>query len=234
VIDWLLIFAGGLLGSSHCVGMCGGFVLALGGTNQRLTANVLRQVSYGLGRVFTYTTAGVAAGYGGWRLTAETRALVNTQALLSIVAGLLLLAQGLTAAGVLRWGQPPVRSSACLLGTSLFGPLLRATRLRSVFLGGVVNGFLPCGLVYAYLALAASSGDLWRGGATMALFGLGTMPLLVLLGSCGGSLLSLAGRRRLLHGAAWCVVATGVITLLRGLEYLPWQASPAEACPLCR
>jgi sulfite exporter TauE/SafE len=233
VTDWLLIFAGGLLGSSHCVGMCGGFVLALGGTGRSPTANVLRQLAYGLGRVFTYATAGVAAGYGGGRLVAETRSLMNAQALLSIAAGLLLLVQGLSAAGVLR---PGVRSSggACL-GPGLFGSLLRETRLRSVFLGGVVNGLLPCGLVYAYLALAASSGSLWRGAATMALFGLGTMPLLVLLGSCGGSLLSLAGRRLLLRGAAWCVVATGVITLWRGLGCLPWfTGTLSEGCPMCR
>lgn len=232
MIDWLLIFAGGLLGSSHCVGMCGGFVLALGGTSQRLTANVLRQAAYGLGRVFTYTTAGVAAGYGGWRLTAATQTLVNTQALLCLAAGLLLLVQGLTAAGVLHMSQRPGGGGVCL-GSSLFGPLLRATRLRSVFLGGVVNGLLPCGLVYAYLALAASSGGLGRGAATMALFGLGTLPLMVLLGSCGGTLLSLAGRRGLLRGAAWCVVATGVITIGRGLGYLPWLAEPADTCPLC-
>jgi sulfite exporter TauE/SafE len=233
VIEWLLVFAGGLLGSSHCVGMCGGFVLALGGTGRRLGANVLRQTAYGLGRVFTYSAAGVVAGYAGWRLTAETQTLVNAQALLSIVAGLLLLTQGLSATGVLGAVRGPA-GGACL-GPGLFGSLLRATRLRSVFLGGVVNGLLPCGLVYAYLALAASSGDLWRGGATMALFGLGTLPLMVLLGSCGGSLLSLASRRFLLRGAAWCVVATGLLTVLRGLGYLPGLiGTPVDGCPMCR
>jgi hypothetical protein len=54
-----------------------------------------------------------------------------------------------------------------------------------VFLGGVVNGLLPCGLVYAYLALAAGAGGSLRGALAMALFGLGTMPLLALVG-CGG------------------------------------------------
>jgi len=233
VIDSLLIFAGGLLGSSHCVGMCGGFVLALGGTGQRWTANLRRQIAYGLGRVFTYIAFGVVAGYGGWRLTTQAPSLVNVQALLSIAAGLLLLVQGLSAAGLLRLGSRPANGGACL-GSGLFGSLLRATRLRSVFLGGVVNGLLPCSLVYAYMALAASTGDLWHGGMTMALFGLGTLPLLVLLGSCGGSLLSLASRRLMLRGAAWCVVLTGVITILRGLGYGPFLGgTPMEECPLC-
>src|SRR6516225_1214777 len=125
--------------------MCGGFVLALGGTGRRLGANVLRQTAYGLGRVFTYSAAGVVAGYAGGRLAAEKQTLVNAQALLSIVAGLLLLTQGLSATGVLGAVRGPA-GGACL-GPGLFGSLLRATRLRSVFLGGVVNGLLPCGLV---------------------------------------------------------------------------------------
>jgi sulfite exporter TauE/SafE len=227
--SWLLIFAGGLLGSAHCVGMCGGFVLALGGTRPGLAANLRRQIAYGTGRIFTYTAGGAAAGFGGWRLAAETQALVNMQAVLSIVAGLLLVALGLAEAGVLSW---PRRGGASCLGTGMFGSLLRATRLRSVFLGGMVNGLLPCGLVYAYLALAASSGSLLLGSATMLCFGLGTLPLMVATG-CGGTLLTCGRRRQVLRLAAWCVVLTGALTLGRGIAFLrPVEDSPS--CPMCR
>ena len=93
-----------------------------------------------------------------------------------------------------------------------------------------MNGLLPCGLVYAYLALAAGSGGVWHGWATMALFGLGTVPTMVLVG-CGGSALSGTWRFRLFRIAAWCVVLTGVISVARGLGFL--VASAPAACPGC-
>jgi hypothetical protein len=230
VIEWLMVFAGGLLGSSHCAGMCGGFALALGGNRDGLLANLGRQVVYSLGRVFTYTVFGAAAGYAGWRLTAELRLLVNAQAVLCVVAGALLIVQGLAAAGVLRL---PAFSAGPCLGPGFFAALLGTTQLRSVFLGGVVNGLLPCGLVYAYVALAASAGDLLSGGVTMALFGLGTLPGMALVG-CGGRVLSAASRRNVFRIAAWCVVLTGVLSVGRGL----WSLRPAEGqggphCPMC-
>jgi sulfite exporter TauE/SafE len=232
MIGWLMIVAGGLLGSAHCVGMCGGFALALGAAGRSHAANLRRQLTYGLGRVFTYSVFGVAAGYAGMRMTMEWQQWMNIQAILSVAAGLLLVAQGLEAAGVLRWRKAAPSSSPCL-GPSLFGALLGATRLRSVFLAGMINGLLPCGLVYAFVALAASSGDLWRGAATMALFGLGTLPVMVLVG-VGGLVLRVALRRRVLTVAAWCVALTGVLSIIRGLGFVQIPGLlDAPGCPLC-
>jgi sulfite exporter TauE/SafE len=232
VIEWLMILTGGLLGSSHCAGMCGGFALALGSYGRGFVRNLARQVVYGLGRVFTYSVGGAAAGYGGWRLAGELRLLVNVQALLSIGAGVLLIVQGLAAAGVLRWPGGLSARGPCL-GAGFFASLLRETRLRSVFLGGVVNGLLPCGLVYAYLALAAGSGGPLRGGLTMVLFGLGTMPVLALIG-CGGLVLSAAARRHVFRAAAWCVVLTGVLSVARGAGALRLLGvDDGSGCPLC-
>jgi sulfite exporter TauE/SafE len=143
----------------------------------------------------------------------------------------LLIGGGLSAAGIVRFPNAVVRGSSCA-GSTFLAALL-APRLRSVFLSGMVNGMLPCGLVYAYLALAASSGDMLRGGTTMALFGLGTMPVMVALG-CSGSLLRMPRRFRLLRVAAWCVVLTGILSVLRGLAFLP-AGAPFESygCPTC-
>jgi sulfite exporter TauE/SafE len=233
MIYWTLIFVGGILGSGHCVGMCGGFALALGATRSRWAGSLARQLVYGLGRVFTYTVGGAVAGYWGWRLAASIPHLFNLQAVLSILAGLLLLIQGLIAAGVLRQPQLGSARYGCLL-PGLFAALLRETRLHSVFLAGLVNGFLPCGLVYAYLALAAGSGDLLHGSAVMALFGLGTVPVLALVGS-GGTLLGMKWRKRLLVLGAWCVVLTGVLSLARGVGviHIPGIVEPAT-CALCQ
>jgi sulfite exporter TauE/SafE len=232
VIEWLMVLAGGVLGSSHCVGMCGGFALALGSHGRGFVRNLARQVVYSLGRVFTYSVGGVAAGYGGWRLASELHLLMNVQAVLSIAAGVLLIVQGLAAAGVLQWPGGFAARGPCL-GAGLFAALLRETRLRSVLLGGVVNGLLPCGLVYAYLALAASAGGPLRGGLTMALFGLGTMPVLALVG-CGGQVLSAAARRHVFRVAAWCVILTGVVSVARGVGALRiLGAEDGPGCPLC-
>jgi uncharacterized protein len=247
MIELPLVFLGGLLGSAHCVGMCGGFALLIGSPARGLAGNVGRQAVYSLGRIFTYAVFGATVGYAGLRLS-ELATLVNVQALLAVVAGVLLVVQGLISAGVLRTGAlyaivPGAGGSAAIgpnhSGGSLcpaggmLGTFLRSRSLRQVFLAGMLTGFLPCGLVYAYVALATSTGDMLRGAVTMAAFGAGTVPAMILTGS-GASLLSLAGRRRMLRGAAWCVVVVGVISLARGLGFLDlpgWHSG--RSCPAC-
>jgi sulfite exporter TauE/SafE len=232
VSHWLLIACGGLLGSSHCVGMCGGFVLALGQREPRLGANFRRQLVYALGRVSTYTLGGAFAGFGGWQLARAAAPLVNAQALLLLLAGALVFLQGLATTDL--WPKRPQSHgpSSCP-GARPFGALLRSPKLPTVFVGGLANGLIPCGLVYAYLALAVSTGNLFLGMATMAAFGLGTMPVMILTG-CGTSLLSLASRRRLFQAAAWAVVLTGALTVYRGADLLVHNGLfPEPGCPAC-
>jgi sulfite exporter TauE/SafE len=235
-MELLMVFVGGLLGSSHCVGMCGGFAISLGAATPDWRVNLVRQVSYSLGRIFTYASAGAMAGYGGWRLTRSLPPLVHVQSWLAVLAGVLLVIQGLVASGLWRKLLSPKRRPCLTAG--LFARFLsdrfRAPwGLANVFLAGSLNGLLPCGLVYAYLALATSTGNMLGGFVHMALFGLGTLPIMVLTG-CGGSLLSLAGRRRLLHVAACCVIATGGISIWRGAMFLSADAQIAAAkCPAC-
>ena len=230
MIELPLVFLGGLLGSAHCVGMCGGFALLIGAPARHWSTNLSRQIIYGGGRIFTYCAFGAAVGYGGLRLTQQWGHLVNVQAAIAIVAGVLLVVQGLISTGTMRYARRAVRlvfapggttasqlpngsGIGCLMG-GMVGAFLRDRRLSHVFLAGVFTGLLPCGLVYAFVALAASTSDLMRGLLVMAAFGFGTMPLMVLTG-CGSTLFSLAGRRRLLHVAAWCVLLTGLLSIAR-------------------
>jgi sulfite exporter TauE/SafE len=64
-MQWLLIAAGGLLGSGHCIGMCGGFALMLRANRRGLAANVGRQCLLSLGRLFSYSFGGALSGYAG-------------------------------------------------------------------------------------------------------------------------------------------------------------------------
>ncbi len=249
MIELPLVFLGGLLGSAHCVGMCGGFALLIGAPARRWSANLARQLVYSCGRIFTYCAFGGVVGYGGLRLAQGLGELVNIQATISIVAGVLLVAQGLMSTGMLQYARHYLRPAGathgiavgqvpggagmgCLMG-GLVGAFLRDARWSHAFLAGVFTGLLPCGLVYAYVALAASTSDLFSGMATMAAFGAGTVPLMVLAGS-GSALFSLAGRRRLLMLAAWCVVLTGLLSIARGVGFLELPpGSPPTDCPLC-
>lgn len=230
MIEGLLIFLGGLMGAGHCLGMCGGFVLTLGSSAPSLAANLHRQGIYACGRVCVYILAGAIVGYTGWRLGTQFRSVVNLQAGLSVAAGVLLIVQGLIAAGVFRWWR--TKHGSCP-GAGRFAGLLRTPNWQTVFVAGLCNGALPCGLVYAYLALAAAAGDILRGALIMTLFGLGTMPALMVAGA-GGSLVSLTSRKRILHVAAWCMVATGLLAAARGFGFLDLsEQSSAARCPLC-
>lgn len=227
----VLAFVGGFLGSAHCVGMCGVFAMLVGKGARGTIANLLRQVCYSGGRIFTYAAGGAATGYLGVTLTREAPTLFRAQAVLALLAGGLLILQGLISAGLLNTalGQTPL---PCL-GLGSWRNLLRDGRPLGYALFGMLTAFLPCGLVYAYLALAASSGAMWKGALTMIAFGLGTAPLMLVAG-CGAHWLTARRRQFVLRFAAICVIATGFLSVARGLAQwrVPDENAPT-ACPLC-
>lgn len=235
-----LVFLGGLLGSSHCIGMCGGFAVAVGLGTQSVKANAMRQGVWSLGRIATYTFGGAVAGYLGSRI-GDWSAWSITQGALALLAGVLLVIQGLLASGIVP--RHPVRSGCKLQKYTWLlpvGRMLRPTddrgtpgRLSDTFVAGIVTGFLPCGLVYAYLALAAAGASVWSGSIVMLVFGLGTVPVMVATG-VGASLLNLAVRAKVFRVAAWCVFATGVLTIGRGLAAFGDADEPGVPdCPMC-
>lgn len=221
--ELIAMFAAGLLGSAHCVGMCGGFAAIVGASQQSMPRAVTRQLVYGLGRVFTYCFLGAMGGYAGVRLQESSAAFAGAQRAFSIIAGLLMIGIGVASFGMVRfrWGW------LTRAGTSL-SPVLRHflnnPRGHAVFLAGAANGFLPCGLVYAFLALAVASGDPVRGLLLMLFFGLGTIPAMTLVG-CGSTLLSHAARLRVYRLAACLVIVAGVLSVQRA-----WAAATPEAC----
>lgn len=237
MIELPLVFLGGLLGSAHCVGMCGGFALTIGVGARGVRSNLARQLTYTLGRILTYSFCGVAAGYAGLWLARKAGTLVNVQAGLAILAGGFLVYQGLSALGLLPKAMGGARGAgggaSCLAGTFV-GPFLTAPGWTNVLLSGVLTGFLPCGLVYGFLTLASSSASIVHGLLTMAVFGAGTAPIMILTG-VGGSLVSHSARRQLLRVSAVCVLLTGVISLARGVMFVQFPGSEAlETCPFCR
>lgn len=236
ISELFLIFVAGLLGSSHCIGMCGGFTMILGMTSAGRRHGLVRQLAYSAGRIFTYSVLGAVAGLVGQHLTtfSLTAGAVRVGAGLCILAGGFLVVEGLSAAGF-SWRRKDVQGVSCggCLSSALLSNFLRAPGAANAFLGGVLTGFLPCGLVYAFLALAAARSNPFGGLAVMTAFGLGTVPLMVATG-VGSTFLSVMARRRMLKAAAWCVVATGILTAARGAGFLYYgEESQGPACPFC-
>ncbi len=232
MIELPLLFMAGALGSSHCVGMCGPFALMIGSGSRSVGGNLLRQTLYTAGRVFTYCILGVVCGFAGKTLQESVPSMMNLPALLATGAGLFLVYQGLVSTGIWKSKHVVTGKGGCL-SSGLFASFLTDPSRRSVFLAGVFTGLLPCGLLYGMLTLAASSRDVLAGAGTMAVFGLGTAPSMLATG-LGGGMLSFAMRRHLNQVAAWSLVLTGVVSVVRGVVFFvePW--TQAGGCPFCK
>ena len=211
-LDLSVVFVIGLLGSAHCVGMCGGFVALLGHTGSPGRARH-RQTAYFAGKTATYAAMGALAGIAGGALGI---ALSSFQGVLSVALGLGLVAVGLGLCGVLS--RLPGAGRVSARAAAYFGPAIRRLVQRetpaALFGLGALNGLLPCGLVYGMLAKAATTGSAVGGALTLAVFGLGTVPALALVGSVG-ALVPPARRRWLQRAGGVLVVALGVLTIAR-------------------
>ncbi len=183
-----LIFVAGIAGSLHCVGMCGGFACGLGPARGGPLATLARHLAYGAGRLCSYAFLGALAGHAGMLLMAHAgdgARMVMMQRGFAVVSGLLMLWIGLRLAGL-----GGARGDA-LAGTGMpwlvrsLRTLLRAPGPAAPLAFGVLNGLLPCPLVYAFVAQAAASGNAPNGLAVMIAFGLGTFPAMLLMGGIG-------------------------------------------------
>ena len=204
----------GLLGSFHCVGMCGGFVLALDRPGRVPWRRLAVQGSLLLGKACTYVLLGALAGAAG---ATALRApwFSAAQVALSVVAGLLMILAGFQLLGLLK-GLP---------AGGLFGPgsayeraihaVANARGLAAPFAMGALTGLLPCPLVYAFLAAALAAGSFLGAVGTMALLGLTSAPALLLVGFTGGRLAPHV-RARAVRAAGVVVIVLGLITVARG------------------
>jgi sulfite exporter TauE/SafE len=225
---YLLLFATGFAGSFHCIGMCGGFACALGGDPRGRSATVVRHLLYNGGRFTTYCFLGGLAGAlgqaictpQGLAVPALDGSLDAGQRILAVVAGLLMIAMALQFFGLLQgFHGVAVGFGGRVLSASLRS-LLNGQSRTAPLAFGVFNGFLPCPLVYAFAAQAASTGGALPGFLTMASFGLGTFPAMLMMGGVG-RLLGPAWRRRGVRLAGSFILLLGLITLSRGILPFP-------------
>lgn len=180
---FLAVFLIGLLGGTHCVGMCGGIVSALTVQLPGQRPAWPLHLAYNLGRISGYTIAGAAMGALG-SIGLMLNGLLPVQMALYVGANLMLVALGLYLVGFTK-GLAPVEQGGQWLWVRI-QPLTRrflpVQGIAQAYPLGLLWGFLPCGLVYSVLATALMSGSALRGAATLLAFGLGTLPNLLLAG----------------------------------------------------
>ena len=177
---FIALFLVGLLGGTHCVGMCGGIVgaLSMGGP-----ARWSMHFAYNGGRIFSYTLAGALAGaLGAATLGLEQQWPIRQ--VLFLLANLMLIALGLYLLGVTRALAFTERAGQRLWRhlQPMTRRFLPARTVAQAFPLGLLWGWLPCGLVYSALVSALSAGSATRGATLMLAFGLGTLPNLLLAG----------------------------------------------------
>ena len=224
-------FTIGLLGSLHCVGMCGPLMIAvpLGAGKGRRVVNLLL---YNFGRIITYTLLGSMMGFLGKGVF-----MVGMQSWLSLVLGGLFIAIALFSLNIKFniWEQP-LFASFYMKFKAAFGRLLKKNGFTAIVSLGFLNGLLPCGLVYLALASALTLNDWKLGLGYMFFFGLGTLPLLLvftLLGQMAGH----KWRSRLRTAYPFMLTAMGLFLIWRGLQFqLPdsfdlWEM--IENSPMC-
>lgn len=182
-LGYAAAFVAGLAGSAHCFAMCGGLAGALGVRARRNAQPAQRRfIHTGVGqagRLLSYSVAGLLAGSLGAAFTGLVSRLSILPAL-RIAAGLLLMALALKLLfklNLLAW----LERGGALIWKSI-APLQRHIRGNDVmqsFLLGAVWGWLPCGMVYSMLLLAALSGGALQGAGMLLAFGLGTLPAML-------------------------------------------------------
>lgn len=203
----------GLVGSFHCIGMCGSIALALPVQSNQRFKLVLGRVLYNTGRAFTYALIGVFFG-----LIGQSLSLAGLQQSISIVAGVLILLMVLLPS---RYAQRMYLLKPAYGFTNFlkqkFGQLLKQKSIASTFLIGLLNGFLPCGLVYLAVAGAVAMGSALEGAAYMFLFGLGTIPVMLAV-SLAGNFIGLNARKRINKVIPAFMIALAFLFILRGMN----------------
>lgn len=171
---FIVAFSIGMVGSFHCVGMCGPLALALPLSNDSYAAKFWGSLIYNAGRVVTYSMFGFIFG-----LIGQTAALFNFQQWLSIGMGVLIIFF------IIAPQKYKIQSTASGHTNAFFSSirtrlakLFKQKTSSSLFVIGLLNGLLPCGLVYMAIAGAIAAGDMGKSALFMAAFGLGTLPIM--------------------------------------------------------
>ncbi|MBC8757266.1 sulfite exporter TauE/SafE family protein [Kordia sp. YSTF-M3] len=212
----------GLLGSFHCVGMCGpiAFMLPVDRTNSY--KKVAQILLYHTGRLLSYATIGFIFG-----LLGKSLYIFGMQQRLSIIIGIVMIvAISIPYKTFSKYNfSKPIYRIISKVKSSL-GKQFKKKSLDTFFTIGFLNGLLPCGLVYMAVFGAIALGSMWQGSLYMLFFGLGTIPLMT-TAIYVGKFLNTSIKQRIQKAIPVFVVIIGVLFILRGLGLGIPYISPA-------
>ena len=209
---FFVAFMIGIVGSFHCVGMCGPLALSLPLSNNSFTAKLTGAFIYNAGRIVTYSLFGLIFG-----LIGQTAALFGFQQWLSIGAGALILFF------IIMPKKYKIQGIASNYTNGFFatiraklGRLFTQKNHASLFVIGLLNGLLPCGLVYMAVAGAIAAGDIGKSILFMAAFGLGTLPIMWSI-AFFGNYVGVSLRQKIRKAYPYMMTIMACLLILRGL-----------------
>jgi len=217
-LSYGLIFVIGLLASFHCIGMCGGIVIAY---TTRFCPSVkgnnnisFPHIYYNIGRIAAYTLTGaVLGGIGSFFGISQT-----FTSILTLLAGLFMIAVGLSL--IVRLSiLDKITGIIPLSFMRLFSRQIHSLKPKAPIIIGFLNGFIPCGPLQAMQIYSLASGSALAGGISMAAFGLGTAPLMLGFGNII-SILSHSRIKQIMKISGIIVIVLGILNVGRSLAIL--------------
>ncbi|WP_271405919.1 sulfite exporter TauE/SafE family protein [Tenacibaculum soleae] len=204
-----LIF--GLLGSFHCIGMCGPIAFMLPVDRSNSIKQFFQIFSYHLGRLFTYSLIGLLFGFLG-----KGFYFFGFQQQLSIVVGILMILTIILPKAFKKYNFSKSINKLVMKVKSALGKELKKKGNDTFFTIGFLNGLLPCGLVYMAVFGALATANTFSGSLYMFVFGLGTIPLMTVVVYMGNFANGLV-RKRIQQTIPYVVIFIGILFVLRGL-----------------
>ncbi len=221
-VNIMTIISIAFLGSfGHCIGMCGGIVVAystikINPQSSKVTQGVAHLL-YSFGRVLTYSILGAMFGFLGGVVTFSNTANGG----LLVFAGIVMILAGLSLMGKIKFLTIIEHSFASSsLYKNVFKSVLNSKSNLSFFILGMLNGLLPCGFVYFFAITAASTADPLYGAMVMAIFGLSTIPAMFSLGFLTSLASATSFRNLMMSLSSIAVILYGAYTIYNGYDYI--------------
>jgi len=221
-------FVIGFFGSLHCVGMCGPLALALPLPTNSMWQKIVGALLYNLGRALTYSVLGLIFGFVGVGLKHS-----GIQEIVSILCGVVMILSVILP-GIIKLpkGSNKVTNSIYNTLKKKIGDSLNRRKIGNLFIIGILNGFLPCGLVYVAISKAVLSLTLAESVLSMFFFGLGTLPMMFSV-AFFSDIIKSRYLYQLKKFIPIFIILLGVIFILRGMNLGIPFISPDMSKPAC-